>query len=361
MHLLAALLARAVPAAIVAALALAPPALPDPATASPGASTETAQQAYDSAVVDLLLLDRRLASAKERRVEAEARATSLDAELAAAETARATASDDLADLERRRAHRLRGIYMDGKIGWLGLLVESGDLTEFLDRMFLMRQVVRQETDLAARIASTREAAAEAVARLEAARAEQTAALAELVSSEHELAAARAGQQALTSRLGARLAEARAAAAAAKERMDELNAQAATAGATGGSASSSGSSGASGSSASPRDGGSDGPAVGDAPNSNSHSERPPGRQLTVKATAYALPGTTASGVGVRYGIVAVDPRVIPLGTRLWIPGYGEGLAADTGGAIKGNRIDVWLPSEQQALDWGVKTITITILD
>ena len=98
----------------------------------------------------------------------------------------------------------------------------------------------------------------------------------------------------------------------------------------------------------------------APRSGSTAPRA-GRQLTVRATAYALPGTTATGVGVRYGIIAVDPRVIPLGTRLYVPGYGEGIAADTGGAVKGNRIDVWLPSQAQAEEWGVKTLTITILD
>jgi 3D (Asp-Asp-Asp) domain-containing protein len=80
---------------------------------------------------------------------------------------------------------------------------------------------------------------------------------------------------------------------------------------------------------------------------------------VKAYAYALRGTTASGIPVAPGVIAVDPRVIPLGTRLWVPGYGEGIAADTGGDIKGNTIDVWVPSERQAGDWGIKTLTITV--
>jgi 3D (Asp-Asp-Asp) domain-containing protein len=83
----------------------------------------------------------------------------------------------------------------------------------------------------------------------------------------------------------------------------------------------------------------------------------GRALTVVATAYALPGTTATGLPVGPGIVAVDPTVIPFGTHMTIPGYGEGVAADTGGAIVGARIDVWVPSEHQANQWGVKTITI----
>lgn len=83
----------------------------------------------------------------------------------------------------------------------------------------------------------------------------------------------------------------------------------------------------------------------------------GRALTVVATAYALPGTTATGLPVGPGIVAVDPTVIPFGTHMMIPGYGEGVAADTGSAIVGARIDVWVPTESQANQWGVKTITI----
>jgi 3D (Asp-Asp-Asp) domain-containing protein len=83
----------------------------------------------------------------------------------------------------------------------------------------------------------------------------------------------------------------------------------------------------------------------------------GRAMTVVATAYALPGTTATGLPVGPGIVAVDPTVIPFGTHMTIPGYGEGVAADTGSAIVGARIDVWVPTEAQASQWGIKTITI----
>ena len=82
-------------------------------------------------------------------------------------------------------------------------------------------------------------------------------------------------------------------------------------------------------------------------------------LTVVATAYALPGRTASGRPVGWGVVAVDPSVIPLGSRLAIPGYGMGVAADTGGAIKGARIDVWFPTVAQAHAWGSRTVTVTV--
>ena len=64
----------------------------------------------------------------------------------------------------------------------------------------------------------------------------------------------------------------------------------------------------------------------------------------------LRGTTATGIPTGPGIVAVDPTVIPLGTRMTIPGYGEAVAADTGGAIKGLRIDVWVATAAEAAQW-----------
>jgi 3D (Asp-Asp-Asp) domain-containing protein len=85
----------------------------------------------------------------------------------------------------------------------------------------------------------------------------------------------------------------------------------------------------------------------------------GRRITVAATGYSLTGTTATGVAVGYGIVAVDPSVIPLGTRMTVPGYGEGVAADTGGAVRGVRIDLWFPTRTEALAWGTRTVTITL--
>ncbi len=85
----------------------------------------------------------------------------------------------------------------------------------------------------------------------------------------------------------------------------------------------------------------------------------GKQLTVVATAYSLHGGTASGLPTGPGVVAVDPTVIPLGTRMYVPGYGPGIAADTGTAIKGLRIDLWFPKLSQAQNWGRRTVTITL--
>jgi 3D (Asp-Asp-Asp) domain-containing protein len=86
---------------------------------------------------------------------------------------------------------------------------------------------------------------------------------------------------------------------------------------------------------------------------------PGRTLTVTATGYSLAGHTSTGMPVGWGVVAVDPSLIPLGTRLTIPGYGQGVAADTGGAVQGASIDLWFPTPAQALAWGRRTVTVTL--
>ncbi len=91
----------------------------------------------------------------------------------------------------------------------------------------------------------------------------------------------------------------------------------------------------------------------------------GRTLTVTATGYssADPGVgsrTATGARATYGVIAVDPSVIPLGTRVYIPGYGNAVAADTGGAISGAKIDLCFDTRAEALAWGRRTVTITIL-
>jgi 3D (Asp-Asp-Asp) domain-containing protein len=83
------------------------------------------------------------------------------------------------------------------------------------------------------------------------------------------------------------------------------------------------------------------------------------RLKVDAVAYHLPGRTALGVPVGRGVVAVDPRLIPLGTRMHVPGYGPSIAADVGTAIKGRIIDLWMPTDGAARRWGRRTVRITV--
>ncbi|MBP1759635.1 MAG: hypothetical protein H6Q63_552 [Firmicutes bacterium] len=85
-----------------------------------------------------------------------------------------------------------------------------------------------------------------------------------------------------------------------------------------------------------------------------------RAYIMKASAYCIPGgTTATGAGVSRGIIAVDPSIIPLGQKVYVEGYGTARALDTGGAIKGNRIDLYMNTEQEALSWGVRNVTVYV--
>lgn len=91
-----------------------------------------------------------------------------------------------------------------------------------------------------------------------------------------------------------------------------------------------------------------------------------RSMTMNASAYSAydPGNshyTFNGSLLRKGLVAVDPNVIPLGTRLFIPGYGYAVADDIGGAIKGNKIDIAFDTHSEAMQFGRQKITVYILD
>ncbi|MGP4039442.1 LysM peptidoglycan-binding domain-containing protein [Gracilibacillus sp. D59] len=105
-------------------------------------------------------------------------------------------------------------------------------------------------------------------------------------------------------------------------------------------------------------------------SSKESSEQSGETISVTATAYTAKcdgcsGITATGINLlenpNMKVIAVDPSVIPLGTRVHVEGYGEAIAADTGGAIKGNKIDIHVPTKDEAYDWGVRSVDVTILD
>jgi 3D (Asp-Asp-Asp) domain-containing protein len=83
-----------------------------------------------------------------------------------------------------------------------------------------------------------------------------------------------------------------------------------------------------------------------------------------ATAYSLRGRTASGRPVSRGLIAADPSILPLGSRVRVEAgswTGEYLVADTGGAVKGRRIDIWTPSTREAMQFGRRTVKLTVLE
>lgn len=96
--------------------------------------------------------------------------------------------------------------------------------------------------------------------------------------------------------------------------------------------------------------------------------PDNKSFTVTSTAYTADcngcsGVTSTGIDLKANpnakVIAVDPSVIPLGSIVHVEGYGHAIAGDTGSAIRGNKIDVFVPTQKQATSWGVRTVKVTI--
>ncbi|UOQ91345.1 ubiquitin-like domain-containing protein [Halobacillus shinanisalinarum] len=109
---------------------------------------------------------------------------------------------------------------------------------------------------------------------------------------------------------------------------------------------------------------------DAPSAPSRSDDNGAKTLHMKATAYSAncpgcSGITATGINLKENpekkVIAVDPSVIPLGSRVWVEGYGHAIAGDTGGAIQGNKIDLFIPSKGEANSFGHRTVQVKILE
>lgn len=112
------------------------------------------------------------------------------------------------------------------------------------------------------------------------------------------------------------------------------------------------------------------ATSNAPTSETKATSSVEKELTMTSTAYTAScagcsGITATGINLKENpnqkVISVDPNVIPLGSRVWVEGYGEAIAGDTGGSIKGNKIDIFIPSKQAAINWGHKTVKVKILN
>ena len=108
----------------------------------------------------------------------------------------------------------------------------------------------------------------------------------------------------------------------------------------------------------------------APKEETATEEPAGKEITVAATAYTAnckgcSGITKTGVDLNANpdqkVIAVDPAVIPLGSKVHVEGYGYATAEDIGGGINGHEIDVFIPKQSDALDWGRKQVKVTIID
>jgi 3D (Asp-Asp-Asp) domain-containing protein/peptidoglycan hydrolase CwlO-like protein len=282
-----------------------------------------------TALLDLYSLERRLARAESRVAALHARRAALEREEAAAQRRLQIARADLAEAERQLGLRLSELYVRGEVDPIAVLLAAESLDDALSAFDGLTRLANQDASILGQLREARTTLREAI---HAVAERQTALNGVLAAAEQEQAALAAARSEHAAYL-ASLADRRALNAA---QIAKLSAQAEQA-----------------SESTP-------PAPEPEPEAQPPGPRPPGGSPTVvDVVAYCGGVGTASGLPLGWGTVAVDTNVFPFGTKMYIPGYGDGVAADRGTAIIGRIIDIWFPTCAQARAWGRKTLTITV--
>lgn len=301
--------------------------------AAPRPSLAQIQAQKRAAVLDLYALDMRVAAAQRTLTALQQRAATLRRQQQQLQQQIGATRTTLVTSQERLAVHLRRLYKSGDVSALAVVLGAESLDDALSQLDTLNAAADQSMQIVSVTQHAQLRLATLRGKLSARRARVDAAVATAQRTLGQLTVARAQRASFVASLRtkeqltrARIAALETAVQRAQQKSETLTAEAAPP---------------------PR------------------TEEPPvvspgsGRTLTVSSTGYALPGRTATGLPVGWGVVAVDPNVIPLGTKMTIPGYGEGVAADTGGAVRGAVIDLWFPSLAQARAWGRRTVTITL--
>ena len=313
--------------AVVASVAAAPP------TADQLRRENAAIAAQSrSATLSLYSIESQLARARQRLGVSRARQAELEREQLSAQLQLRIARHAVRVSRAQLAQRLRVLYEQGSSDPLAVILGAESLDDAISRLDDIDRMADQNRDVIEQALTARNELRHLTHTLETRQAQVAAAAAAAGATAAQLAGARSARVSLIARLArqrrlnaAQIGALEAAARAAELRAAAINRQ-----------------------------------VAPAPAASATSVTVVGgRTLTVSATGYSLSGRTATGVPAGWGAVAVDPAVIPLGTHMTIPGYGEGVAADTGGGVHGAAIDLWFPSPAQAESWGRRVLTITL--
>lgn len=301
-----------------------------------------------AAVLDLYSLDQQLAGTQTRLDTLQAQTRSLLAQRASLAHQLRIARRGAQLAQSRLAARLRVLYEQGNVEPLEIVFGARTIDEAMTSLDNLSRMTSQGEDVIRELQSARISLGSASRQLASREAALAAATQQARATANALAATRSARTSYISSLAAerrmtqrQISSLVASADAARLKSEQLT-RAAAAGPPASAVSSV-----------------VGPAVSSFASVAPAVPAASGRTITVSATGYALPGRTATGLPVGWGVVAVDPSVIPLGTHMTIPGYGEAVAADTGGAIIGATIDLWFPTVAQANAWGRRAVTITL--
>jgi 3D (Asp-Asp-Asp) domain-containing protein len=327
----------AVGALVVAALLTASTArADDPATLR--SEAERLREQNDSlaaqsrtALLDLYSLEQRLARAEVRVAALQQRREALEREEADARRRLGIARADVAEAQRRLGLRLSELYVQGEVDPIAVLLAAESLDDALSAFDGLTRLANQDASILGQLRDARETLRDAI---DAVAKRQEALSGVLAAAEQEQAALETARSERAAYLTS-LADQRALNAA---QIADLSAQAQQA-----------------SESTP-------PAPEPEPQPVAQPPEPRssgGSPVTVDVVAYCGGVGTASGLPLGWGTVAVDTNVFPFGTKMYIPGYGDGVAADRGSAIIGKIIDIWFPTCAQARAWGRKTLTITV--
>jgi 3D (Asp-Asp-Asp) domain-containing protein/peptidoglycan hydrolase CwlO-like protein len=309
----------------------------DPATLR--SEAEQLREANDSlaarsqtALLELYSLEARLARAEARVATLHDRRQALEREQAAARHSLELAREDVGEAERHLGDRLRELYVQGEVDPLAVVLAAESLDEAFTAFDNLSRLADQDSSILTEVRDARKRVQQSVRTLAERSAELRRVVAGAEAEQAALAAARAEREGYLADLAAQqrlnagqIARLRNRAAAASAEI---------------------------------------PAQEPAPESQpgppeSPGPKPGGDRMVVDVVAYCGGVGTASGLPLGWGTVAVDTRIFPFGTKMYIPGYGNGVAADTGTAIIGRIIDIWFPTCAQARAWGRKTLTITV--
>jgi 3D (Asp-Asp-Asp) domain-containing protein len=287
-----------------------------------------------SAILSLYSLDSRLDAAYSRLAALRRSERMLRAQRAILATELRLAKVNARVSQRELATRVRALYDSGTTSTLELIFGASSLTDALTELDNLDRLTSVDHEILVQVHAARTRELQTRAKLAAREARLRAAIRDAGAEARSLAGVRAERSAYVDRLTAQaavdaqqLSRLEAAAQAAEVKAQEV-AQAP-------------------------------PAAALAVPVPTRSTQATGGTVTLVSTGYCLKGTTATGLPVGWGVAAVDPSVIPLGTHLSIPGYGAAVAADTGGSVVGDRIDLWFPTCAQAGGWGTRSVTIAL--
>jgi 3D (Asp-Asp-Asp) domain-containing protein len=301
-------------------------------------------QQRQRAVLELYALESQLARARSRLAGLQLQAARVRAAQALVRRELVITRHVLAVTQRRLAERLRTLYEQGDVDPLAILLGSQSLDEALTSIDALQRVSAQSEHVIHETQSTRARLDRLNGRLVARSGELAALERDAEQAAASLAASREQRLGLIATLRTRerlndatIASLDATARAAEARSARIIATTSVTAAL-----------------SVAD-----PAPAEPLQTPAAAVAPGAQTITVVATGYSTQGHTATGVPTGWGVAAVDPGVIPLGTRFDVPGYGLAVAADTGGAVHGATVDLWFPTQAQALGWGRRTVTVTL--